>query len=73
MSGDCSFTTEPGARVTRLTPAPEPQPAITPEQCAAHGGHCPEATGMGYQARCKHCGLTGSATPQPPVKYEWPR
>jgi hypothetical protein len=56
----------------RLSPGtPEPAPVITPEQCAAHGGHCPEPTGMGYQVRCKHCGVTGTGTPQPSINYQW--
>jgi hypothetical protein len=60
-----------GTAATYAPPGPVPG-AITPQQCAAYGGHCPEPTGMGYQVRCKHCGLTGTGTPQPSVRYEWP-
>jgi hypothetical protein len=67
----------------RINPgSPAPEPPISPEQCVAAGGHCPESTGAvyavlnlssssTYEVRCRHCGLTGSATPRSGIDYSW--
>lgn len=69
------WSTVPGVAAASLAAA-LPAPSITPEQCAAQGGHCFVSEDQvlmssppQYPERCRHCGKRRIGVPQEPMRY----